>query len=228
MTSAAHTAVVTKLDVSGAGTGTYTFTNQGGGVVRLSNAANTIHQDITLNATAQGTERTYNFSTFGISVTLMGSTAASETADELAGALAAKTVKSTAGAQAAWQVGEAAGDTFGVSFSQAVDSTTLLGVAAGAINATNVSTVAGTIDGQLRSLLTTIGSIGAQVNRLQSKADMLTTSVTNTQSAQSRIQDADIAKEQISAVKLQVLQQTAVAQLAQANQTPQVFLSLFR
>lgn len=228
MTSAAHTAVVTKLDVSGAGTGTYTFTNQGGGIVRLSNAGNTIHQDITLNATAQGTENTYNFSSFGISVTLMGSTAASESADELAGALAAKTVKSTAGAQAAWQVGEASADTFGVSFSQAVDSTTLLGVAAGAINSGNVSTVAGTIDSQLRSLLTTIGSIGAQVNRLQSKADMLTTSVTNTQSAQSRIQDADIAKEQISAVKLQVLQQTAVAQLAQANQTPQVFLSLFR
>ena len=226
LTSAAHSAVVTKMDVSGAGTGTYTLTDQGAGVMRMSNGG--VHQDVTLSATTQGTEQTYNFSSFGVKITVMGSTATAESAVELSQALTGKTVKSTAGAQAAWQVGESSSDTFSVSFSQNVSSTTLLGVSAGSITKNNVSTVASTIDAQLRSLLTTIGSIGAQVNRLQSKSDMLTTSITNTQAAQSRIQDADIASEQIQAVKLQILQQTATTQLAQANQSPQVFLSLFR
>jgi flagellin len=54
------------------------------------------------------------------------------------------------------------------------------------------------------------------------------TAITNTEAAKSRILDADIAKEQIAVVKLQILQQTATAQLAQANASPQVFLSLFR
>ncbi|HVN48217.1 MAG TPA: flagellin, partial [Bacteroidota bacterium] len=45
---------------------------------------------------------------------------------------------------------------------------------------------------------------------------------------ESRIMDADVASEQIASVKDQILQQTATAQLAQANQSPQVFLSLFK
>ncbi|MBW7888228.1 MAG: flagellin, partial [Bacteroidetes bacterium] len=48
------------------------------------------------------------------------------------------------------------------------------------------------------------------------------------EAAKSRILDADVAKEQIQASKLQILQQTATAQLSQANASPQAFLSLFR
>ncbi|WP_341481457.1 flagellin [Salinibacter ruber] len=46
--------------------------------------------------------------------------------------------------------------------------------------------------------------------------------------AQSRIQDADFAKEQTQAAKLQVQQQSGTAQLAQANAAGQSVLSLLQ
>jgi flagellin len=66
------------------------------------------------------------------------------------------------------------------------------------------------------------------VNRLTIKETNLTTAITNTDAAKSRIMDADVAKEQIQVSKLQILQQTSTAQLAQANASPKNFLSLFQ
>ena len=40
--------------------------------------------------------------------------------------------------------------------------------------------------------------------------------------------NANMAQEQVNASKYQVLQQTAVAMLAQSNQAPQALLSLFK
>ena len=54
----------------------------------------------------------------------------------------------------------------------------------------------------------------------------LTTSMNNYEAARSRIADADFAKEQMEIVKLQILQQTGTASLAQANSAPQSVLSL--
>jgi flagellin len=225
LTSNAHSAVVTKVDVSGAGTSNMTFSAVGN-VLTLQKG--TQSEQVTVGNTAQGAENSLNFSTLGVKITVMGSTAATVTGTELSEALGGQHVRTTAGGQAAWQVGESSSEVFNVQFSRDVSSTGLLGVAGGAITSSDVATVGSNIDNSLKALLTDIGSIGAQVNRLQAKSDMLTTSITNTQAAQSRIQDADIASEQIQAVKLQILQQTATAQLAQANQSPQVFLSLFR
>ena len=50
----------------------------------------------------------------------------------------------------------------------------------------------------------------------------------NTEAAYNRIMNADMALEQVEASKFQILQQTAVAMLAQANMAPQGILSLFR
>ena len=49
----------------------------------------------------------------------------------------------------------------------------------------------------------------------------------NYDSARSRIEDADFAKEQMEIVKLQILQQTGSAMFAQANAAPQSVLSFF-
>lgn len=125
-----------------------------------------------------------------------------------------------------FQVGEASSETFTVGFSASVGSAALLGTAGGSITRTNVGSL--TVDTALQSVNAEIGKIGAAVNRLSIKETNLTTAITNTEAAKSRILDADVAKEQIAAVKLQFLQQTATAQLAQANSSPQVFLSLFR
>ena len=58
------------------------------------------------------------------------------------------------------------------------------------------------------------------------KEENLNINQVNQESARSRILDADFAKEQIEIVKLQILQQTGVAALSQANLAPQVVLSL--
>ena len=69
---------------------------------------------------------------------------------------------------------------------------------------------------------------GAIVNRLTYQETSLTVAKTNTLAARSRIVDADMAYEQLQATKLQILQQTATAMLAQANVMPQNILTLFR
>ena len=53
-------------------------------------------------------------------------------------------------------------------------------------------------------------------------------SISNTDATRSRIEDADFAKEQMSMMKLQILQQTTVSSFSQANSAPQMVLSLFR
>ena len=71
-------------------------------------------------------------------------------------------------------------------------------------------------------------SIGSTVARLSVKESTLSIAITNTQAAQSRILDADVAQEQLNATKLQIEQQLATAELAQANQSSQGLLALFR
>ena len=126
-----------------------------------------------------------------------------------------------------FQVGEGTTDTLSVSFANINTAASgLLSVAAGSVTSVNISTL--TVDTALQTINTEIGKIGANVNRLQTKESNLTTAITNTEAAKSRILDADVAKEQIMASKLNILQQTSTAQLAQANSSPQAFLSLFR
>ena len=69
--------------------------------------------------------------------------------------------------------------------------------------------------------------VGAMQNRLDYQETSLTVAKTNTEAARSRIMDADMAFEQLEATKLQILQQTAVAMLAQSNSAPQSVLGLF-
>lgn len=70
--------------------------------------------------------------------------------------------------------------------------------------------------------------IGGIVNRLNSQEDLLKGQVVNYNAAISRIEDADVAKEQLELIKSQFLQQTSLISLAQANQNPQAFLQLVR
>jgi flagellin len=68
---------------------------------------------------------------------------------------------------------------------------------------------------------------GIQV-RLDSQADLLNSQITNYKAAISRLEDADVATEQLSLVKSQFLQQSSLVSLSQANQAPSQYLSLFR
>jgi flagellin len=125
-----------------------------------------------------------------------------------------------------FQVGESSTEKLLVDFTAVTGATSLLTVAAGSVTSANISTL--DVDAALNTINTAIGKIGASVNRLTIKEANLSTAITNTEAAKSRIMDADVAKEQIQVSKLQILQQTSTAQLAQANSAPQNFLALFR
>ena len=70
--------------------------------------------------------------------------------------------------------------------------------------------------------------IGAIVNRLDYQEASLSVAKVNTEASWNRIMNADMAYEQLEATKYQILQQTAVTMLAQANLGPQAILGLFR
>ncbi|WP_447927299.1 flagellin N-terminal helical domain-containing protein [Vreelandella sp. EE27] len=69
---------------------------------------------------------------------------------------------------------------------------------------------------------------GATQNRFESVIDGLGNSIVNLSAAQSRIQDADYAREASNMVRAQILQQAGIAILAQANQQPQMILRLLQ
>ncbi len=70
--------------------------------------------------------------------------------------------------------------------------------------------------------------IGSKSQRLSYKEDYLAVAETNTREAASRLEDADMAKEQLEASKLQILQQTGLSMMAQSMFLPQNILSLFQ
>jgi flagellin-like hook-associated protein FlgL len=95
-------------------------------------------------------------------------------------------------------------------------------------NATDATTLMGTIDTAISTVTASLNSVGSLVARLDKKETAVSVSQVNTEAAYNRIMNADMAYEQVQASKYQILQQTAMAMLSQANMAPQGILSLFR
>jgi len=93
---------------------------------------------------------------------------------------------------------------------------------------TNAQSAITSLDSALSTLNTSRGNLGASINRLQSTATNLSTMVTNTSASESQIRNVDVASESANLSKNQILQQAAAAMLAQANQAPQLALSLLK
>ncbi len=85
-----------------------------------------------------------------------------------------------------------------------------------------------TIDGALMQIDTMRGDLGAVQNRFESTIANLSNVSENLSAARSRILDADIAQETSNMTSQNILQQAGVSILAQANQAPQLALSLLR
>jgi len=85
-----------------------------------------------------------------------------------------------------------------------------------------------TITSALNAVSGMRASIGSGINRLQSAVAVLQTQSTNTKAAESTIEDANVAQEIASLTKYQILAQTGVAALSQANSSSQSVLSLLR
>jgi flagellin-like hook-associated protein FlgL len=70
--------------------------------------------------------------------------------------------------------------------------------------------------------------LGAYQNRLEHTVTNLTTAGENLTAAESRIRDADMAKEMLNFTRLQIMLQAGISMLAQANALPRNVLSLLR
>jgi len=80
----------------------------------------------------------------------------------------------------------------------------------------------------ITALDTARGILGATQNQMEYSINNITELSANLTSARSRIMDTDYATETANLTKGQILQQAATAMLAQANQMPNVILSLLK
>jgi flagellin len=84
------------------------------------------------------------------------------------------------------------------------------------------------LDTALGSINQYMGAVGAYQNRLQSTMENLAVSIENFSASESTIRDVDMAYEVMNFTKNQILQQTGMAMMAQANAAPQQVLTLLR
>jgi flagellin len=126
-----------------------------------------------------------------------------------------------------FQVGPNTGETITVAAISGLGAVSL-GLTAG----TNVQSVSNanaaitTIDAALNTVTSTRANIGASINRFEQTISNLRVTVESLQTSRSRVQDADFAAETAALTRLQILQQSGTAVLAQANAIPRSVLSL--
>lgn len=100
------------------------------------------------------------------------------------------------------------------------------------VDAINISKRSGAIialdiiDLALEDVSESRAKLGALQNRLESTINNLSTTSENLSASRSRIMDADFAQETAQLSRNQIIQQAGVSILAQANQQPQIALSL--
>lgn len=116
-----------------------------------------------------------------------------------------------------------------IAFTIGTISTTALTLNGLAVStATAASAAIASIDAAIGAVTTQRATLGAVQNRLEHTINRLGLTSENLQAAESRIRDADMASEMISFTKNQILQQSGMAMLSQANSAPQSVLSLLR
>ena len=144
----------------------------------------------------------------------------------------------------AFQVGANAGDTITITKIASTDSgavfvtaaTLSAGGAVATVAATSVevstaalaSAAIATIDNALSAVNATRASLGAFQNRFESVVASVQTTSENLSASRSRVVDADFAQETANLTKAQILQQSGIAMLSQANSVPQNVLALLQ
>lgn len=133
------------------------------------------------------------------------------------------------------QVGKGAtgNDTIAVAFS-GTDAATLGTSGGGAAlntidlgtSAATAQTALGIIDQSITDLSTARSTVGAAQNRLEVTVSNLASARENIDGANSRVRDVDVASETAMLTRNQILSQSGVSVLAQANQLPSAALSL--
>jgi len=130
-----------------------------------------------------------------------------------------------------FQVGinNTANDQIGVSFG-GVDLTALgiNGATVSGATATNSQSAFDAVDTAIAAVSAQRSNFGTAMNRMQVTVSNIQSMRTNLSAANSRIRDTDIAEETAAMARNQVLSQAGAAVLAQANQAPQLAMTLLR
>jgi flagellin len=128
-----------------------------------------------------------------------------------------------------FQVGANNTDTVDVVTNDLSGATSIGSVTSGDITtAANASTAMADIDAALNTINTERALYGAVQNRFEAIISTLRVTNENEAAARGRIMDADFAAETANLSRAQILQQAGAAMVAQANQLPQMVLSLIR
>jgi len=136
-----------------------------------------------------------------------------------------------------FQVGAFAGQTVSTQIGSVKSSALGTGTGTGTASVANIDVTTATgaqdaiavLDEAISEISTMRGKLGSfQKDVLESTVNNLGVAKTNLSSSESLIRDADMAQEMLTFSKAQILQQTGMAMLAQANSAPQQIMSLFR
>jgi flagellin len=209
---------LTSLTVNNAATGTYTIAHVGE-LITISNSATTAIQAMSrVDASS-----VISFDVLNISFVL-GTAYSSAELNGMTFTVSAN----TAAAGNVFQVGSKNDTDNQVSISITGVRTTDLSMTTLDLSSTSgAQTALTTVDAAISLLAGARGDIGANMNRLSYAAANLASTIENTQAAESAIRDVDMAAEMTNFTKNQILMQASISMLAQANQSPQLMLSLF-
>jgi len=107
--------------------------------------------------------------------------------------------------------------------------TTTVGLAGTTLTSvTNATTALSAIDSAIATVAAARGNLGATMNRLTDAVNVMQNEVTNYTSAESAITSADVGTVVSNLSQYQILQQTGMAALAQANSSQQAVLKLLQ
>jgi flagellin len=96
------------------------------------------------------------------------------------------------------------------------------------LTAAKAETASTAVSAAIDTLNTSRSEVGAAQNRLTFASANLSSAIENAEAARSTLLDLDVAAEMTAFTSKQVLMQTGIAMLAQANQIPQNLLRLFQ
>jgi len=249
--AAGTNATVAEVTFTGTKVQAYTIDSPTAGNVRIT-GADGISQTVAMATNAvSGSSNTYDWSALGIkikinttgtgSTNLLQAVALGGTAGG-GGTPLTLTLAGGASSTLAFQTGAATTDTYSYSAlnvlttgTDAVFTNIDVSIAAvqtqinGSLSTTAAfNTMSDRIDLAIDKINTQRALLGSQMNRLSYTNTNLLAQSTNMQQSRSAVIDTDFAKETAGLTKGQIMQQAATAMLAQANQMPNVILSLLK
>lgn len=226
----ATTAGIDSVDLSGAydATAAYTLTAVSDGTnVTMTLQTASATQTLMYAKVSGSSTREYNFTAFGIKVT------ANSSAQTIVAASGGFTI--TAGtSNFTYQLGDTNSTfnqiTAGVNnFKIDVSGSVLTAINGGLVDSkANAQSYLNNLDTSISSLNTERGKVGAAQNAISYQVSNMEAMYENTKAAESTIRDADFAREMADFTKYQILAQSSVAMMSQANQLPQMVMSLLQ